>query len=63
MVFFKFCLQIAYKKVRNLQISVEKLVGKVLINFTSACINETHSLANLLEVIPTLTAIIRGNTN
>ena len=27
-----FCLQIAYNKMRNLQIGLDKLVGKVLIN-------------------------------
>ena len=29
-----FCLQIAYNKMRNLQIGLDKLVGKVLINLS-----------------------------
>ena len=28
-----------------------------------ACTNETHSIANLQDLIPTLAAIIIGNTN
>ena len=32
-------------------------------SYIYACTNETHSLANLQDLIPTLAAIIIGNTN
>ena len=32
-------------------------------SYIHACTNETHSIANLQDLIPSLAAIIRGNTN
>ena len=32
-------------------------------SYIRACTNETHSVANLLDLIPTLAANIIGNTN
>ena len=42
-ILVNFCLQITYRKVRNLQIGVDKLVGKVSINLlrlakSTACV-------------------------
>ena len=33
-----------------------------VVSYIHACTNETHSIANLQDLIPTLTAIIIGNT-
>ena len=49
----RFCLQITYRKVRNLQIGVDKLVGKVSINLLCH-IKSTACMISLIFDVPAI---------